>query len=182
MKNLENEVWKDIAGYEGYYQVSNFGNVRSLDREDIRNNGVKRNLKGKLMNPRLDKDGYIVINFCKEGIKKTHKIHRLVAIAFLPNPSNLPEVNHKDEDKKNNYVNNLEWCSTKYNINYGSRNERSAQKRRKKVNQFSKEGNLINTFNSIREASIATGIDEKWISNCYCKKQKTAGGYIWKSA
>ena len=110
------EEWKDIKGYEGLYQISNKGRVKSLYN------------KGKILTPGKDKDGYSIVSLYKNKIKKTNKVHRLVAQAFLSNPDNLPQVNHKDENKLNNCVENLEWCSVEYNINYGTRNERTRKK------------------------------------------------------
>lgn len=112
------EIWKDVIGYEGLYQVSNIGNVKSLDRV-VR---YGRTLKGKEKTKFEEKDGYLVVALCKNGKAKHIKVHRLVATAFIENPFNLPEVNHKDENKKNNHFDNLEWCTTKHNINYGTRN------------------------------------------------------------
>jgi hypothetical protein len=109
------EIWKDVDGYEGYYQVSSFGRVRSLDR--VVNNHF---YGGRILCLASDSDGYKVVGLHKNG-SKTVKVHRLVAQAFIPNPQNLPEVNHKDENKKNNFYNNLEWCTTKYNLTYGHR-------------------------------------------------------------
>lgn len=109
------EIWKDIEGYEGYYQVSSFGRVRSVDRHDSR--GYFR--KGRLMATKDANTGYKVISLSKNAISKHYQIHRLVAIAFIPNPNNFPIINHKDENPKNNYANNLEWCDYKYNANYG---------------------------------------------------------------
>lgn len=96
------EIWKDIEGYEGKYQVSNTGEVKSLN---YRGSG-----KTKLLRQTADKDGYKCVIFCKNGKVKGYKVHRLVAIAFIPNPNSLPIINHKDEDKTNNCVDNLEWC------------------------------------------------------------------------
>ncbi len=114
------EVWKDIENYEGLYQVSNLGRVRSLDRIV----GCGKQLKGKEKAIFQDKYGYSVVCLCKDGFAKHWKVHRLVAISFLENPSNFPEINHKDENKENNRAENLEWCTTKHNINYGTRNEK----------------------------------------------------------
>ena len=108
------EEWKEIPGYEGLYEVSNMGNVRN-----VRRNKLLRLLKTN--------NRYIRISLCKNGIKTGLTVHRLVAEAFLPNPDNLPEVNHKDEDKTNNRVENLEWCNHKYNMNYGTRNIRAKE-------------------------------------------------------
>ena len=116
------EEWKDIKGYEGIYQISNKGRVKSLHYG-----------KEKILSGTPIKGGYLFINLSKNGKTKPFYIHRLVAQAFLPNPDNLPDVNHKDEDKTNNYVENLEWCSRKYNINYGNRNEITKKKNGKKI-------------------------------------------------
>ena len=111
------EIWKDIAGYEGVYQVSNTGLVRSLDR--YTEGG--RFFSGRLMAQSKDKDGYLILGLYSNRKGKTFKVHRLVAKAFVDNPYNLPEVNHIDEDKTNNHADNLEWCSTAYNLTYGHR-------------------------------------------------------------
>ena len=112
------EIWRPIEGYEGLYEVSNLGRVRSLDRFFYRLH------KGKVLSPTKDRYGYLTVTLNYNGKSKTIKIHRLVAQAFLPNPDNLPQVNHKDEVKSNNCVDNLEWCSAKYNVNFGTRQER----------------------------------------------------------
>ena len=114
------EIWKPVVGYEGLYEVSSYGRVRSLDRYDSRN----RFLKGRILRLNDDGKGYLRVQLSSNGKAKMYSVHRLVAIAFLPNPDNLPEVNHRDEDKINNSVENLEWCDGKYNVNYGTRNDR----------------------------------------------------------
>lgn len=115
------EIWKDIKGYEGLYQVSNYGRVKSF----------KHN-KEKLRKEVKDNMGYLIVNLSKNGNKKIYKIHRLVAEAFLQNPNNYPQVNHKDENKINNRADNLEWCTAKYNSNYGTRNERMSNTKKEK--------------------------------------------------
>lgn len=122
------EIWKDICEYKGIYQVSNCGRVKRLAYE-IKNpapraNGSVLKFKEHLLTPRKITHGYLSIMLYKKGKPKNYKIHRLVAQAFIPNPDNLPEVNHKDEDKTNNCVDNLEWCTHKYNSNYGTRPKR----------------------------------------------------------
>ena len=112
------EEWRTIVGYEGQYEVSSYGRVRSLDRFYYRLH------KGKVLSPTKDRYGYLTVTLNCNGKSKTIKIHRLVAQAFLPNPDNLPQINHLDEDKTNNRVDNLEWCDPKYNMNYGTRQER----------------------------------------------------------
>lgn len=118
------EIWKDVCGYEGLYQVSNLGNVRSLDRFELLKNNVSRRRKGRMLKQQVDKDGYLVVGFTKEAKHYYFKVHRLVATAFLENSENYNQVNHKDENKGNNVVTNLEWCDAKYNTNYGTRNMR----------------------------------------------------------
>ena len=110
------EIWKDIKGYEGKYQISSHGRVKALD--------YHRQGKQKLLKIKTDKDGYKVVGLRKDGKQITFKIHRLVGEAFLPNPNKLPQINHKDENKANNYIENLEWCTVEYNCNYGSRQTR----------------------------------------------------------
>lgn len=129
----EIEEWRPIEGYEGLYEVSTLGRVRSLERIDNNNHLVK----GRILKPTTDKDGYFRVDLHKEGKVKHFLIHRLVAQTFIPNPERLPIINHKDEDKTNNIVflnpdgsfkeSNLEWCTYEYNINYGTRNERVAK-------------------------------------------------------
>ena len=118
------EEWRTIEGYEGLYEVSNLGRVRSLDMYVKGRYGNYRLHKGKVLSPAKDKNGYLKVNLCYNGKDKIIRVHRLVAGAFVSNPDNLPEVNHKDEDKTNNNVENLEWCNRKDNINYGTRTER----------------------------------------------------------
>ena len=118
------EIWRPIEGYEGLYEVSNTGQVRSLDRYVKYSNGRIHLHKGKVLSPIKDKDGYLQVSLYYNRKMYKKYVHRIVAEAFLPNPDNLPEVNHKDEDKTNNNVTNLEWCDRKYNLSYGSRQER----------------------------------------------------------
>lgn len=111
------EIWKDIIGYEGLYQVSSLGRVRSLDRYDSNNHF----LKGRILKLSANGKGYLKVALNSNGKAKTYSVHRLVLQSFIPNPDNLPQVNHKDENKTNNNVDNLEWCDNSYNLNYGTR-------------------------------------------------------------
>lgn len=119
------EQWKDIAGYEGLYKVSNLGRVKSLDRTFIRSDERLHNKAGRILKPANTTRGYLCVNLSdiNHNIKRV-VIHRLVVQAFIPNPNNYPQVNHKDENKTNNIVDNLEWCSNIYNCMYGTRNHR----------------------------------------------------------
>lgn len=110
---MEEEIWKDVSGYEGLYQISNKGRIKSF----INNKGICREKILKLV---LKKTGYLQITLHKNKQQKVFRVHKLVALAFLPNPNNLPFINHKDENKSNNCVDNLEWCDEKYNVNYGT--------------------------------------------------------------
>lgn len=117
---MTEEIWKPVVGYEGLYEVSSYGRVRSLDRYDSRN----RFLKGRILRLNDDGKGYLRVQLSSNGKAKMYSVHRMVAVAFLPNPDNLPEVNHRDENPSNDNVDNLEWCDGKYNVNYGTRNDR----------------------------------------------------------
>lgn len=121
------EIWKPVVGYEGLYEVSSLGRVRSLDRYDSNNHF----LKGRILRLCVDTKGYLKVGLSSNGKVKTYMVHRMVVEAFIPNPDNLPEVNHIDEDKKNNRVDNLEMCDRKYNMNYGSRMDKVRDKRLK---------------------------------------------------
>lgn len=121
------EIWKDIKEFEGKYQISNLGKVKSIDRKILQFNGFNNTYKlykGKILKPYISNRGYLKVILYDKQKKRTVNIHRLVAETFIPNPDNLSQVNHIDENKQNNYVNNLEWCDSSYNINYGSRNEK----------------------------------------------------------
>lgn len=119
------EIWKDIEGYEGWYQVSNLGRVRSVERYvNYKKTGLSFR-KSRILKLKSDYYGYRSVNLSVNCKVKTYKVHRLVAQAFIPNPNNLPCINHKDENKSNNFVSNLEWCSIAYNNTYGTRIERT---------------------------------------------------------
>lgn len=168
------EIWKDIEGYYGLYQVSNLGNVKSLCQNNMKNNPI--------MKLCLDKCGYNVITLRNKGKKKTHKVHRLVAQAFIDNPNNLPFVNHKDEVKTNNVSSNLEYCDAKYNTNYGTGIKRRSYKQRFS-NRNRKRVLNIDTgevFISTMEVQRQLGYNNTAISRCCNGKQKTAYDYHWK--
>jgi len=168
------EVWKVIKGYEGLYQVSDLGRVKSLKF------GKERILAGV-----KDKDGYLRVGLCYGGKERMFFVHRLVAEAFIPNPDNLPQVNHRDECKTNNIVTNLEYCDANYNTNYGTRNERAAKARinhptkSKSVYQYTPDGSLVGLYPSVSEAKRRTGYDQAYVSACCRGEHKTAYGYLW---
>lgn len=168
---MENEIWKDIEGYEGY-QVSNMGRVKSLNYNHTGKEKIKKQLK--LPN------GYLQVNLWKNRKRKQFLVHRLVACAFIPNPLNLPQVNHRNERKTENFVENLEWCDRKYNCNYGTRNQRVVEKNSKPVIQYDQDGNFIREWPSTQEIERSLGYSHTGISFCCCGKYKQAYGYIWR--
>jgi len=178
---MEEEEWRDVVGYEGKYQISNKGNSRSL--VDSWGNPKPKPLLLKL---HPETKGYLQVRFSKDGKQKTFKVHRLVALAFIPNPLGLPEVNHKDEDKTNNCVGNLEWCDHLYNIRYGTGIRRNANihtnnpKRSKIVLQLDKEGNLIREWPSISEIKRQLGYNQGHVSECCRGERAHHKGYVWK--
>ena len=177
-KTKEKEIWKDIKGYEGYYQVSNLGKVRSLDRF-INGNNCKRLKKGKILKPFVNNRGYELVILSLRQKTKHFQIHRLVAETFIPNPDNLPCVNHKDENPKNNKIDNLEWCTVKYNINYGTAIKRRVEKRSKPIIQYDKNFNIVAEWKSCTEPPKEK-YDYSAITKCCKNIYKTHKGYIWR--
>ena len=158
------EVWKD---YKNYYQVSNFGRIFS-----------KR--YNKIMKPTLNAYGYYRI--CIYDSPKHFKnelVHRIVAQAFIPNPDNLPEVNHRDENPQNNFVSNLEWCSAKYNSNFGTRNKRIGKSNSKKVLQYTLDGEFVREWQSTMECG-RNGFNQGHVAECCRGERKTHKDFIWK--
>ena len=164
---MKKEIWKDKKDYEGHYQVSNCGRVKSIKfgKEII----LKQNIR----------NGYYYVFLSKNGIVKKYYVHRLVAEAFIDNPDNLPQINHKDENKLNNSVENLEWCDTKYNVNYGTALTRRTIKKSKIVYQYTLEGNFIKEWPSARECG-RNGFNQSSVSACCRGELKTHKGFIWK--
>lgn len=172
------EIWKDIPGYEGLYQASNCGNIRSLNwgrRNIVRNLYLKPHNKG-----------YLQVELAKDGSKKMTTVHRLVAMTFIPNPNNLPIINHKDENKHNNNVNNLEWCTFSYNNSYSKElhKERIGKPRKnyKKVIQFDLNGEKIKIWDCLVDIKHTNGMNEWSIRQCCEGNRKTAYGFRWQYA
>lgn len=178
-----NEIFVSVKGYEGIYEVSNLGKVRSLSKYINAGNGNPLRLfKGKILKQYKNKKGYPIVTLCNKGQRKTISVHRLVAMTFIPNPDNLPQVNHKDEDKYNNCVDNLEWCTNEYNAHYGTHYERASKaninnpKRSIKVYQYTVDGQFVKEYPSIMEAKRCGFIKA---GECCRGQRKTCGGYCW---
>jgi len=179
------EIWKPIVGWEGLYEVSNLGNIRSLDK--YVNSGIKNNTKvlrkGQLLKTRINQ-GYLEVTLTHNNKRKYCKVHRLVAQAFIPNPDNLPQINHKDENPLNNNAGNLEWCTAQYNCSYGNRNKNIYKNTRSisiAINQYDLNNNLIRTYKSIAEASKSVNKSTYSIRR-YCDGITNDKNYIWKYA
>lgn len=193
------EIWKDIAGYEGLYQVSNLGNVKSLN---YCGRGYER-----ILVPKINNCGRLWVELRKNRKSKYMLVHRMVALAFIENPNNYPQINHIDENPKNNCVGNLEWCTAEYNNRYSRERHPENYKRRLgdhrprgkynitkpreknkpyrhtcRVDQLSKTGNLIKTWDSIISVCNANKWNETSLLGCCNGKRKTAYGYIWRYA
>lgn len=209
---MEEEIWADIKGYEGLYKISNYGNVKSLERYK-KNHSKMAKVEEKDMKPYLNNNGYLYVNLNKNGICKHIYIHRLLMEAFVPNPNNYSCINHRDGNKLNNSLTNLEWCSYSYNnkeayrlgLKKPSKNligkKRSEETKRKisksqkgkknkgvrkimrAVNQYSLDGEFLNSYESSREAIRSLGKGTPSCITIACRKEKTtAYGYIWRYA
>lgn len=168
------EIWKDVPNYQKLYQVSNYGNARSLDHYSS-----DRFYKGRVLKPYGNGNGYLHVCLSKNGHGKVFRVHRIVANAFLPNHDKKLQVNHLNENKKDNEVTNLEWCTAKQNSNYGTRNKRISIAESKKVKQLGKAGNLIKIWPSLSEAE-RHGFGRGHLSDCAHGKAKLAYGYKWE--
>ena len=176
------EIWKYIKNYEGFYQISNFGRVRSVDRF-VNGNHINCDyqfMKGKMLKLRKNRYGYWIVILRKNSSSKGFLVHRLVAEAFITNPNNLPYVNHKDENPANSIVTNLEWCTASYNLEYSNVAEKINKFKIRRVIQFDKNMNEIKRWNSLKEAAASIGRAQQNISRCCRNKCKTCGGYKWR--
>lgn len=184
------EVWKDIKGYEGLYQVSNLGRVKSFDvyiKVGIKNAETALH-KGRILKPMKNRQGYMRVELCKGGERKAIFVHRLVASVFIENPENKVCVNHIDGDKQNNCVENLEWCTYSENMQhafdtglkrckYGKEHHNHSE-----VTQYDLQGNFIRLWYGFHEINRVLGFDYRNIHACCNGKQKTAYGYVWRYA
>lgn len=184
---MKKEYWKPVVGYEGLYEVSNWGRVKSLKRLVKTHNKWGEcyiTINEKILKKRIDKYGYERVMLYKHGKSKLKQVHRLVAEAFIDNPDNLPCVNHKDENKLNNNVDNLEFCSVLYNNTYNERHKKIAGKningkKSKPVLQYNLDGTFVREWPSTMECE-RNGYNNTGISQCCLGKLKTYKGFIWK--
>lgn len=198
----EKEIWKDVVGYEGYYMVSNLGRVKSLERTVWNSRGY-RTVKERILKPGKNSYDYLQVHLHQDGKDKWYTVHKLVATAFCENPKGYTEVNHKDENKQNNCMENLEWCSRSYNNTYNGRAKKAgkkagkklrgrklseetikkmSEKRSKPLYSINKESGLILEFPSAKEASRVLGINSSSITRCCQGKLKSCGGFYWMYA
>jgi hypothetical protein len=169
MKSYTDETWKDVVGWEGLYQVSSFGRVKSFRKKEPH-----------LLSTCVGTHGYcVVLLHDGNGQRKNERVHRLVAQAFIPNPNGYPYINHKDEDKTNNHVDNLEWCTAEYNINYGTCKERIADSNSKPILKYDLDGNFICEYKSLAEAERIERIDHANICMCCTGKIAQCSNFIW---
>lgn len=176
---MSKEIWKDVIGYESIYKVSNLGRVKCLDKK-VKIGGLDnfRIHKEKILKPIISHYGYSTIILTKNKVKNKKMVHRLVAKAFISNPKNKPQINHINEVKTDNYVENLEWCTAQYNSTYGTRILRMKETTKKKIYQFDLLGDLINTYDSYNEA-VKDGFSRDCIYNCCTGNQLTHKDYYW---
>lgn len=187
------EKFKDVVGYEGLYQVSDKGNIIACEKIDKKGHHRKEKILKPGKSGKKDRYQALHVVLYKNGVKKTILVHILVATAFIPNPGNLPQVNHKDENPFNNCVENLEWCTQQYNISYGTSRIRAGIKnsiilknrsdQSLPVNQYSLDGQFIARYDSTMEAERQNpGLFHAAISKCCKGKSKTHGGFRWTYA
>ncbi len=181
-------MWREVDGFEGYYEVSDTGEVRSVDRyvknTRGRHAGIERFLHGAIMRQTLNtcnngSGGYYVVNLHKNGMSSVIPVHSIIAKAFIPNPDNMPTVNHIDGNKQNNEISNLEWVSYSDNnthaLRLGLRSPRGCR-----VSQYSKDGVFLREYKSVSEAARISGVSRGMISHCINGRLKHASSFVWK--
>lgn len=190
IESLANETWKDVVGFEGLYKVSSLGRVYSVPRERISKSGHRNVVYGGFLSLQTIKKGYLRIGLSKDDKHYNFLVHRLVAMAFIPNPNNYPQINHKNSDKSDNRVENLEWCTNEYNYHYGDRIKSFTRSYGVPVAQYTKDGKLVKEYEYASLAERETGISVHNILAVVAGKKKpcrngmytprTAGGFVWR--
>lgn len=181
------EIWEYVPDYEGIYQASTLGRIRSLDRYTNHRHGGKTFVKGMMLKQHISNSGYYRISLHKKCVEKQHSVHRLVLLTFIMNPKNKRTVNHKDGNKLNNKLENLEWATYSENELHAYRIglkksfvHIATEKTKRKVLMLSLSGESLLWFDSQKEANNMLGIDSRRISDCCRGIRKTAGGYKWE--
>ena len=179
------EEWRDFEGYEGYYQISGDGRVRSIDRVVIGADGKTYHYKSRILKQVKARDGYMAVQLFRDSRCKTYKIHRMVALTFIPNPNNKPEVNHIDGDKSNNHASNLEWCTRSENIKHAVDHGlnspiKAIEATKKKVEQIDSEGNTVKRWDTMTDAANEMGVHISNVSSCCHGRLKSTGGYSFR--
>ena len=178
---LSDEIWKDIKGYEGLYQISSLGRVKSLKRYVRHSKGGMKIVNESIKGTFRHQDGRERVELSKNGVNKKFFVYRLIAEAFIPNPNGYKEVNHKDENPANSSIDNLEWCNHLYNMNYGTRTERASLSKNKGVGMYHPDTDvLMMAFVSVKEASDYMDVSKSSISNSCRNKQDKVKGYKFK--
>ena len=184
---MKNEIWKDIKGYERLYQVSNLGDIKSLKRNVYAGNGKYRwQYERILSKKKTNGNGYITVSLYKNNDVQNRYVHKIVAETFISNPNNYKYINHKDENKANNYVDNLEWCTARYNCTYNNRHIKIGKKlinnkaSSKPILQINNKNEIVKSYPSISEASRQLKVSSQAISDCLRGKQKHSANFKWK--
>lgn len=168
------EIWKDVPGFEGLYQVSNTGKVKSF-----RKSSKYGSQPEYMLNPTINNTGYAQVTLYDNTKRSKFSVHRLVAQLFIPNPDNLPQINHKDENKLNNHVDNLEWCTASYNNAYGTAKIRAIDARSLPVEQLTYDGKVIAVYRSAEIASEIVGVSKNAINHAISNHSQS-NGYFWQ--
>lgn len=181
MEEYTNEEWRDVAGYEGLYMVSNYGRVKSLDRR----NNINQLVKGRIMKLEIHKSGYVSVGLSKNGFVKRCLVHRLVGQAFIPNPDNYPQIDHKDSDPLNNNVSNIRWVTPSQNVNTEHRRSLVIVatvngKNSKPVLQYTLDGEFVREWPSTMEIQRVLGFSNGSIGRVCRGEYRQSNGYLWR--